>query len=352
MKDTEIRIGNRCIGADCEPFIVAEISGNHNRSLDRALEIVSAAAEAGAHAVKLQTYTADTMTLNIRARGFVVDQKNGLWGGRSLYELYQEASTPWEWHVPIIEHANKLGLAAFSTPFDDTAVDFLEQLDSPCYKIASFELTDLPLIRTVAATGKPVILSTGMATVDEIGESVKAARDAGCNELILLKCTSSYPASPEAANLMTIPDMRQRFGCEVGLSDHTMGTGVAVVSVGLGARFIEKHVTLRRSDGGVDAAFSMEPDELAQLVRDTRIAWQALGGVSYGPTESEKASLVFRRSLYFVKAIKKGQVLTRNEVRAIRPGYGLAPRFLEEILGKTVNQDIEAGTPVSMEYFD
>lgn len=345
-------IGDRVIGVDAEPFIVAEMSGNHNSDLDRALDIVKKAAEAGAHAIKLQTYTADTMTLDMNTPEFTVDNANNLWGGKSLYELYREASTPWDWHQAIFDYAKKLGIIAFSTPFDDTAVDFLEALDVPCYKIASFEITDLPLIRKTAETGKPIIVSTGMATLDEIADAVTTVHETGNTDLVLLKCTSSYPARPDSANLNTIPDLRRQFGCEVGLSDHTMGTGVAVASVALGATFIEKHFTLRRSDGGVDSAFSLEPDELEKLVNETRMAWQALGRVSYGPTESEKGSLLFRRSLYFVKDIKAGERVTMDDIRSIRPGYGLAPKYMEDILGKSVNRDIEAGTPVSKEYFN
>jgi pseudaminic acid synthase len=342
-----IKIANHEIGASAQPFIVAEISANHNQSLDRALEIVDAAAKAGAHAVKLQTYTADTMTLDLRGGDFEISNSGSPWKGRSLYELYQEAHTPWEWHEPIFRRCRELGMAGFSTPFDATAVDFLEKAGVPCYKIASFENIDLPLIRTVAATGKPMIMSTGMATIAEIGEAVQAAREAGCNQLVLLKCTSCYPAEPHASNLLTIPHLRQLFGCEVGLSDHTMGIGVAVAAVALGATIIEKHVTLRRSDGGVDSAFSLEPNELQVLVLEAKRARQALGGVHYGPTESERASLVFRRSLYVTENIRAGQKLTENNLRAIRPGYGLPPKYRDQLIGKTVVRDVERGTPAS-----
>ncbi|WP_286885363.1 pseudaminic acid synthase [Aneurinibacillus sp. UBA3580] len=348
MTDT-IMIGERKIGPDSPPFIIAEMSGNHNQSLERALAIVEAAARAGAHALKLQTYTADTMTLDITEGDFYIEDPNSLWQGNSLYALYQEAYTPWEWHKPIFDRCRELGLLAFSTPFDETAVDFLESLDVPAYKIASFENTDLPLIRKVAATGKPVIISTGMATIAELDETVRAAREAGCQNLILLKCTSTYPATPENTNLRTLPHLQQLFGCQVGLSDHTMGTGVSVASVALGATVIEKHFTLSRADGGVDAAFSMEPDELRALVVETERAWQALGRISYGPTETEKPSLKHRRSLYIVKDLKAGDVLTKENVRAIRPGAGLAPKHYETLLGKTVKCDVKRGTPLTWE---
>ena len=330
-------IAQRELGPGAAPFIVAEMSGNHNRSLVRAIEIVEAAAKAGVHGLKLQTYTPDTMTIDLDEREFRISDSESPWAGTSLYRLYGEAYTPWEWHRPIFDRARELGIVAFSTPFDSTAVDFLESMDAPCYKIASFENTDLPLIRRVAATGKPVMISTGMATVGELGESV------------LLKCTSTYPASPEHTNLLTLPHLRQRFGCEVGLSDHTMGVGVAVASIALGASVIEKHFTLRRADGGVDSTFSLEPEELAQLVVESERAWQGLGQVSYGPTEPEKKSLQFRRSLYVVKDLKAGDVLTRDNVRAIRPGFGLPPKHLDEVLGKTVKRDVKRGTAFGWE---
>jgi pseudaminic acid synthase len=323
------------------------MSGNHNQSLQRALEIVEAASRAGAHALKIQTYTPDTMTLDLDEREFHISDPNSLWAGTSLYKLYGEAYTPWEWHKPIFTRARELGIIAFSTPFDDTAVDFLETLDVPCYKIASFENTDLPLIRRVAATGKPLILSTGMATVAELDETVRSAREAGCKDLILLKCTSTYPATAENTNILTIPHLRELFGCEVGLSDHTMGVGVSVASVALGATVIEKHFTLNRADGGVDSSFSMEPAEMAQLVVETERAWQAMGQVSYGPTDAEKNSIQFRRSLYVVNDLKTGDVLTQENVRAIRPGLGLPVKFLEQVLGKTLKQDVKRGTGLS-----
>jgi N-acetylneuraminate synthase len=339
-----IIIGKRKIGAGEMPFIIAEMSGNHNQSLERALEIVEAVAKSGAHALKIQTYTPDTMTLDLDEREFHISDPGSLWVGKSLYKLYGQAYTPWEWHKPIFDRARELGIVAFSTPFDSTAVDLLESLDVPCYKIASFENTDLPLIRRVAATGKPLIISTGMASVAELDDAVRVAREAGCKDLILLKCTSTYPATADNTNILTIPHMRELFGCEVGLSDHTMGVGVSVASISLGATVIEKHFTLNRADGGVDSTFSMEPAEMAQLVVETERAWQALGQVSYGATEAEKKSIVFRRSLYVVQDLKAGDVLTTENVRAIRPGLGLPTKHLEVVLGKTVKQDVKRGT--------
>ncbi len=345
-----IQIGGRKIGLDHTPFIIAEMSGNHNRSLDRALAIVEAAAAAGAHGLKLQTYTADTMTLNLAEREFVISDAKSPWNGRSLYELYQEAHTPWDWHGRIFERARSLGMVPFSTPFDETAVDFLEGLGAACYKIASFENTDLALVRRVAKTGKPMIISTGMASLAELDEAVRAARAAGCRDIVLLKCTSTYPATPENTNIRTIPNLRETFGCEAGLSDHTMGTGVAVASVALGATVIEKHFTLRRADGGVDSAFSLEPEELQALVIETERAWQALGRVQYGTASAQEAkSLAFRRSLYVVKDIKAGDRLTAENVRAIRPGFGLAPKWLETVLGRRAARDTPRGTPVTWE---
>jgi len=343
----EFKIADRLIGRNHAPLVIAEMSGNHNQSLDRALQIVEAAAKTGAHALKIQTYTPDTMTIDLDEREFHISDPKSLWAGTSLYKLYGEACTPWEWHKPIFDKARELGIIAFSTPFDDTAVDFLESLDVPCYKIASFENTDLPLIRRVAATGKPLIISTGMATVAELDETVRAAREAGCKDLILLKCTSTYPATAENTNILSIPHLRELFGCEVGLSDHTMGVGVSVASVALGASIIEKHFTLNRADGGVDSTFSMEPAEMAQLVVETERAWQALGQVSYGPTEAEMKSIQFRRSLYVVQDLKAGEVLTRKNLRAIRPGLGLPPKYFEQVLGKAVKQDVKRGTALA-----
>ena len=349
MHCENIEILHRKIGHNHPPFIIAEMSGNHNQSLERALAIVEAAAKAGAHAVKLQTYTADTMTLDIAEREFFINDPDSLWNGRSLYELYKEAYTPWEWHKPIFDRCRELGLIYLSTPFDETSVDFLEKLNVPCYKIASFENVDIPLIRKVAATGRPMIISTGMATIAELDETVRTARKAGCRDLILLKCTSSYPATPEDTNILTIPHMAKLFNCQVGLSDHTMGIGAAVASVALGATIIENHFTLSRADGGVDSAFSMEPDEMRALVTETERAWQALGKVSYGPTEKEKKSLIFRRSLYIAQDMKKGDILTKENLRAIRPGLGLAPKYYDMLLGKRVNRDVQRGTAVSWE---
>lgn len=342
-----ITIGNRKVGAGETPFIIAEMSGNHNQSLERALGIVEAAAKTGAHALKIQTYTPDTMTLDLDEREFHISDPKSLWAGSSLYKLYSEAYTPWEWHKPIFERARELGIIPFSTPFDDTAVDLLESLGVPCYKIASFENTDLPLIRRVAATGKPMIISTGMASIAELDDTVQAARAAGCKDLILLKCTSTYPATPENTNILTIPHLRELFGCEVGLSDHTMGIGVSVASVSLGASVIEKHFTLSRADGGVDSAFSMEPAEMAQLVVETERAWRSLGKVSYGPTEAEKKSLQYRRSLYVVKDVKAGDVLSAESVRSIRPGLGLPTKYLDIVIGKAVRTNVKRGTALT-----
>ena len=341
------KIGGREVGAGIAPFVIAEMSGNHNQSLDRALEIVDVAANCGAHALKIQTYTADTITIDLREGEFFISDSENLWKGSSLYELYEKAHTPWEWHEAIFDRAKKHKMLAFSTPFDNTAVDFLEELNVPCYKIASFENTDLPLIRYVATTGKPMIISTGMATFAELDETVEAARSAGCKDLVLLKCTSTYPSTPDDSNILTIPEMRKRYGCEIGISDHTMGIGVSVAAVALGATVIEKHFTLQRADGGVDSAFSMEPAEMAQLVLETERAWHAMGKVQDGPTEKEKSSLVFRRSLYVVEDMKVGDTFTAKNLRAIRPGYGLAPKFYDDTIGKTVKRDVARGTPLS-----
>ncbi|WP_191488637.1 pseudaminic acid synthase [Pseudomonas sp. FEN] len=343
---TSFKIGQRLIGPDAPPFIIAEMSGNHNQSLELALRIVEAAAKAGAHALKLQTYTADTMTLDLDEGEFFIQDPGSLWAGSSLYALYEKAHTPWEWHAPIFARARELGMLAFSTPFDETAVDFLESLDVPAYKIASFENTDLPLIRRVAATGKPLIISTGMASVAELDESVRAARAAGCRDLVLLKCTSTYPASPQNSHVRTIPHLRELFGCQVGLSDHSMGVGVAVAAVALGATVVEKHFTLDRADGGVDASFSLEPAELASLVVETERAWQALGQVHYGVTEAERKSLVYRRSLYVTRDMVAGETFSADNLRAIRPGLGLAPRHLDAVLGRSARQAIKRGTPL------
>ena len=337
------------IGLKHKPFVIAEMSGNHNQSFDRALEIVEAAALTGADALKLQTYTADTLTLNVRDGEFFIEDKNSLWKGKSLYDLYQQAYTPWEWHKPIIKRANELGMLCFSTPFDDTAVDFLEELNIPAYKIASFENTHLPLIKKVASTGKPMIISTGMANIAELDETVRTIREVGCEQFILLKCTSTYPATPKNSNVLTIPHMRKLFGCEVGLSDHTMGVGASVAAVAHGATVIEKHFTLRRADGGVDSAFSLETEEMKMLVTETERAWQSLGKVTYGPTEDENSSMVFRRSLYIAEDIKKGDLLNEDNLRIVRPGYGLPPKFYSLVLGKKVNRDLKKGTALGFD---
>lgn len=340
-----MQIGNRKIGRDASPFIIAEMSGNHNQSLDRALEIVDAAAATGAHALKLQTYTADTITLDVRSGDFEIADAKSLWNGRNLHDLYKQAHTPWEWHQPIMERARDHGMLCFSSPFDETAVDFLEELDVPAYKIASFENVHLPLIRKAAATGKPMIMSTGMASIAELDEAVRAAREAGCRDLILLKCTSTYPATPENTNVLTIPHMRELFGCEIGLSDHTMGVGVSVAAVAHGASVIEKHFTLRRADGGVDSTFSLEPEEMKALVVETERAWQSLGQVSYGPTAAEQKSLAFRRSVYVARDVQAGEVFTRENLRIVRPGYGLKPKDYDTLLGRRASKDLKAGTP-------
>ena len=334
------------------PFIIAEMSGNHNQSLERALAIVDAAADAGVDAVKIQTYTADTMTIDIDTGEFFISDKDSLWKGETLYHLYEKAHTPWEWHKAIFERCKECGIMGFSTPFDDTSVDFLEDLGVPCYKIASFENVDLPLIRKVARTGKPIIASTGMTTVAELSDLVQTVRENGCTDLTLLKCTSSYPASPEGTNLRTIPHMRELFGCAVGLSDHTLGIGAAVASVALGAAVIEKHFTLSRAEGGVDAAFSLEPAEMAQLVRECRTAALALGTVSYERAEQEQKSLQFRRSLYVVEDMKAGDVFTEKNLRRIRPGMGLSPKYYDIILGKKANCNITRGTAVQWDLIE
>ena len=344
-----IEIAGRSIGVNHPPFVIAEMSGNHNQSLQRALEIVDAAAKAGAHAIKLQTYTADTMTLDVQGGGFEISDPDSLWSGRNLHELYQKAYTPWEWHAPIMERASDRGLICFSSPFDETAVDFLEELGSPAYKIASFENNHLPLISKAASTGKPLIISTGMATLAELELAVSTARDSGCKELILLKCTSTYPSTPENSNISTIPHLKHLFDVEVGLSDHTMGVGVAVAAVALGAPIIEKHFTLSRADGGVDSAFSLEPQEFAALVDESMRSWQSLGHIQYGPTRAENQSLVFRRSIYVSEDIDAGAIFTEKNLRIVRPGYGLSPIFYGDILGKRCNSPLKKGHPLSFE---
>ncbi|WP_061266119.1 pseudaminic acid synthase [Leptospira interrogans] len=335
-----------------KPFIIAEMSGNHNQSLEKALEIVDAAADAGAHAIKLQTYTADTITIDKKEGEFFISDPKSLWKGESLYDLYKKAYTPWEWHESIFKRAKEKGIVCFSSPFDFTAVDFLESLNTPAYKIASFENIDLPLIRKVANTGKPIIISTGMANIQEIAEAVDTVRATGNNQLILLKCTSTYPATPDNTNILTIPHMRELFQCEIGLSDHTLGIGVAVASVALGATVIEKHFTLSRAEGGVDSAFSMEPVEMKSLVTETERAWQSLGKITYGPTEKERASMVFRRSLYVVEDMNAGDKITERNVKSIRPGYGLPPKYLDVVVGKRVSHNVFRGTPVNWDLIE
>lgn len=343
----EIKVGKGFIGANHPPFIIAEMSGNHNQSLDRALEIVDAVASSGAHALKIQTYTPDTMTIDLNEREFHISDDSSLWKGKSLYNLYGEAYTPWEWHKEIFDRARNKGLIPFSSPFDSSAVDFLETLDIDLYKIASFENTDIPLIKKVASTGKPMIISTGMATVSELDESVRAAKEAGCEDLVLLKCTSTYPALPINSNLRTIEHLKSLFNCEVGLSDHTLGIGAAIASVAVGATVIEKHFTLDRNDGGVDSAFSLEPGELKDLVTESCSAWQSLGSINYGISSSEKSSIQFRRSLYIVEDLKKGNEINADNLRAIRPGLGLPPKYINKFIGKTVKSDVKRGTPLT-----
>jgi pseudaminic acid synthase len=342
-----MKIAGREIGADCAPYLIAEMSGNHNQSIDRAFEIVKAAAASGADAIKLQTYTAATMTLDCHAPWFVINDQASLWNGRRLFDLYHDAHTPWEWHAPIMSLAKSLGMACFSTPFDESAVDFLESLGVEAYKIASFELTDHRLIRRVASTGKPIVISTGMASVAEIDEAIQAVRGVGGNEIVLLKCTSTYPASPGNSNLRTIPVLRETFGCHVGLSDHTMGTGVSVAAVALGAVVIEKHLTLDRSEGGVDSDFSMEPREFAQLRTEADRAWVSLGSVTFGGTKAESASKNFRRSIFVSEDIKAGEMITVLNVRIVRPSTGLEPRWFDQVLGRVARSDIAFGTPLS-----
>jgi len=346
-----IKIGRIEIGEQHKPFIIAEMSGNHNQSLERAKEIIKIAASTGAHAVKLQTYTPDTMTIDHHGGLFDITDKKSLWYGRNLYELYQEAHTPWEWHKPLLDYAKSVGILCFSTPFDDTAVDFLETCDVPCYKIASFENTDHPLLRKVAKTRKPVIMSTGIANLSDIMESVQVLKDNGCNDIILLKCTSTYPATPENTNLVTIPVLQQLFpDCIIGLSDHTMGIGASVASIALGARVVEKHFTINRADGGVDSAFSMEPAEMKSLVIESERAFQALGNVQLNAQKAEEKSRMFKRSIYIVSDIKAGELLTTQNLRVIRPGDGLAPKYFDDILGKRAKIDLKRGTPMSLDF--
>jgi N-acetylneuraminate synthase len=345
-----MEISGRPIGPDHAPYVIAELSANHNGDFQQALRIVEAAKAVGANAVKIQTYTPDTITLKADTDDFVV--KGGLWDGRTLYDLYEEAHTPWDWHKPLFDHARELGITMFSSPFDFTAVDLLEDLNAPAFKIASFEVIDLPLIRYVASTGKPMIISTGMADDEEIAEAAQAARDGGCSDFVLLHCVSGYPAPASDYNLATIPDMAQRFGVPVGLSDHTLDNTTAIASVALGASVIEKHFTLDRSAGGPDDSFSLEPKEFTELCTGSRTAWEALGRVDYGRKSSEIGNVTFRRSLYFVQDLAPGDIVTADAVRSVRPGYGLSPKHVDAILGMRVTQPIKANTPTSWDILE
>ncbi len=342
-----MNIAKRGINSNTTPFIIAEMSGNHNQSIDKAFEIVDAAARSGVHALKLQTYTADTMTLSIDSDEFCINDNDSLWNGNKLHDLYNKAHTPWDWHKPIMDRAKKLGMLCFSSPFDETAVDFLESLEVPAYKIASFENTDLPLIRKVASTGKPIIISTGMATIAEIDQAVCTARESGCVDLTLLKCTSTYPATPKNSNVLTIPHLKKMFGCEVGLSDHTMGIGASIAAIAHGATVIEKHFTIDRAEGGVDSVFSLEPHEMSLLVMESKRAWQSLGKVTYGPSKDEERSLAFRRSIYIAQDLVAGEEFTPENLRRIRPGFGLEPKHYDFLIGKHVSRDVKRGTPLT-----
>jgi pseudaminic acid synthase len=347
--DRKISIAGRAIGENFLPYVIAEISANHNGNIQTAFRIIEEAKKAGADAVKLQTYTADTITLNCDSEDFKIH--GGLWDGRTLYDLYNEAHTPWDWHSPLFEHAREIGITIFSSPFDNTAVDLLEDLNAPAYKIASFEAIDLPLIKYVASTGKPMIISTGMADVEEIQEAIDAARSGGCKELAILHCVSGYPAPAQDYNLRTIPDMINRFGLVTGLSDHTLDNTTAIASITLGASIIEKHFTLNRNGGGPDDSFSLEPADLAALCKGVRTAWEAAGVVNYGRKSSEQPNVKFRRSLYFVRDLKAGDIITPDDIRSVRPGYGLSPKHFYEILGRRVNQDVSKGMAAQWEYF-
>ena len=351
MQAPEIKISDYYVGERHKPFITAELSGNHNQSLERAMALIKSAADCGVDAIKLQTYTADTITLKSSSDSFKVKGSNKDWEGQTLYDLYKTAYTPWEWHKQLFEYSKTLGLIIFSSPFDHTAVDFLAELEVPCYKIASFENTDVELIRKVALTMKPVILSTGMASLGDLEKSVNLVHKYGCGEIILLKCTSTYPADPHNSNIKTISHLKESFGCPVGLSDHTMGIGVSLGAVALGASFIEKHFTLDRADGGVDSSFSMEPHEMELLVKESRVCWQSIGHVKYGVSEDELVSLKFRRSLYITENLKKGDVISEKNIRSVRPGFGLSIDMLRNVIGMTVTTDIAANTPLSWDHF-
>jgi pseudaminic acid synthase len=345
-----ISIDGRVIGAEMPPYVIAEMSANHNGNIETAFKIIEAAKQAGADAVKMQTYRPDTITLDCDLEGFRIH--GGLWDGRTLYDLYQEAHTPWHWHAPLFAHARRHGITIFSSPFDNTAVDLLEDLNAPAYKIASFEAVDLPLIKYVAGTGKPMIISTGLADAEEIQEAINAAREGGCKELAILHCVSGYPAPAEDYNLRTIPDMIQRFGLTVGLSDHTLDNTTAITSVAMGASIIEKHFTLDRGGGGPDDSFSLEPGELAALCNDARTAWSALGKVDYGRKSSEQGNVQFRRSLYFIKNLKAGDLITEDAVRSVRPGFGLAPKHLDALLGCRVKTEVTHGVAVTWNHIE
>lgn len=344
-----INISGRSIGNKFPPYIIAELSANHNNSIETAFAIVTEAKKAGADAVKLQTYKPDTITLDSDSDDFII--KGGLWGGRRLYDLYDEAHMPWEWHKPLFDHARQENITIFSSPFDSTAVDLLEDLNVPAYKIASFEAVDLPLIRYVASTGKPMIISTGMADAAEVSEAIEAAQDGGCTELAILHCVSGYPAPAEEYNLRTIPDMIDRFGLVTGLSDHTLDNTTAIASIALGGSLIEKHFTLNRNGGGPDDSFSLEPDGMTSLCRDTRTAWAALGNIDYGYKSSETGNLQFRRSLYFVKNLRTGDIITEDAIRSVRPGFGVAPKEFANVIGKRVKRNVMMNSPVTMDCF-
>ena len=346
-KINSIRIGNHIISENSKPLFIAEMSGNHNQSLIRALSIVDKAAQVGANIIKLQTYTPDTMTLDLKNNDFKIRDKKSLWYNRTLFELYTRGHTPWKWHEKIIKKAKRKKIQCISTPFDESSVDFLEKLKVPAYKIASFENINIPLITKVAKTKKPIIISTGMATISELHESINLIRKHGNNKIILLKCTSTYPASPKDSNVLTIPHMKKLFNCHVGLSDHTLGIGAAIAAISHGAKIIEKHFTLNREDGGIDSAFSLEPHEMEMLVKESKVAWESLGKTQYGPTVSERKYLQFRRSLYVSKNVKKGEIINKNNIKNIRPGKGLPPKNLSVVLGKKFSKNIKIGTPLN-----